>query len=87
MELAVVLLKKFNRKSSEKCIYVTYVINTYNRFIVKVKVEVDSMLKVLSATQPNFILCLQPHNMSGLSELFRRNPAPALDQKLLRDQV
>ena len=54
---------------------------------VKVKVEVDSMLKVLSGTQPNFIVCLQPHNMSGLCELFTRNVAKTLDQKLLRDQV
>ena len=67
--------------------YLRHIRHKYNRFIVKVKVEVDSMLKVLSATQPNFILCLQPHNMSGLSELFRRPTAPALDQKLLRDQV
>ena len=71
-------------------IYVLCTYNLRNIFItvnLKVKVEVDSMMKVLSNTQPNFIICLQPHNMSGLCELFRRNPAPALDQKLLRDQV
>lgn len=51
------------------------------------KVEVDSILQVLSGTQPTFLLCLQPHSMAGLSELLRRNPALSLDQKLLRDQV
>ena len=55
--------------------------------VVQVKVQVDTILKVLAGTKVTFIVCLQPHPLAGLCELFRKSPGRNLNQKLLRDQV
>jgi len=54
---------------------------------LQVKVQVDTMMKVLSGTKVNFIVCMQPHHLAGLCELFRKSPGRNLNQKLLRDQL
>jgi myosin-18 len=54
---------------------------------LQVKVQVDTIMKVLTGTKVNFIVCMQPHNLAGLCELFRKSPGRNLNQKLLRDQL
>ena len=54
---------------------------------LQVKVQVEAIIKVLSRTNINFVMCLQPHKLAGLCELFRKNPGRNLNQKLVRDQV
>ena len=54
---------------------------------IQVKVQVDTIMKVLTATKVTFIVCMQPHQLAGLCELFRKSPGRNLNQKLLRDQV
>jgi len=54
---------------------------------LQVKVQIDTILRVISKTQLNFVLCIQPHHLSGLCELFREAPGQHLSQKLLRDQL
>jgi len=54
---------------------------------LQVKVQVDTILKVLAGTKVTFIVCLQPHHLAGLCELFRKSPGRNLNQKLLRDQL
>ena len=49
--------------------------------------QVDALLKVLANAKPSFLLCLLPHPLAGLCELFRRSPGRALNQRLLREQV
>lgn len=54
---------------------------------LQVKVQVDTIMKMLSGTKATFIVCVQPHNLAGLCELFRKSPGRNLNQKLLRDQL
>jgi len=54
---------------------------------LQVKVQVDTIMKVLAGTKVNFIVCMQPHHLAGLCELFRKSPGRNLNQKLLRDQL
>ena len=51
------------------------------------KVQVEAIIRVLSKTNINFVMCLQPHKLAGLCELFRKSPGRNLNQKLVRDQV
>ena len=53
----------------------------------QVKVQVDTIIKVLAASSLHWVVCLQPHPLAGLCELFRRPPGRSVSQKLLRDQV
>jgi len=54
---------------------------------LQVKVQVDTIMKVLTGTKVTFIVCMQPHQLAGLCELFRKSPGRNLNQKLLRDQL
>jgi len=54
---------------------------------LQVKVQVDTIMKVLTGTKVTFIVCMQPHHLAGLCELFRKSPGRNLNQKLLRDQL
>jgi len=54
---------------------------------LQVKVQVDTIMRVLTGTKVNFIVCMQPHHLAGLCELFRKSPGRNLNQKLLRDQL
>jgi len=54
---------------------------------LQVKVQVDTIIKVLTGTKLTFIVCMQPHHLAGLCELFRKSPGRNLNQKLLRDQL
>ena len=49
--------------------------------------QVDTIIKVLAASSLHWVVCLQPHPLAGLCELFRRPPGRSVSQKLLRDQV
>ena len=53
----------------------------------QVKVQVDTIVRVLAASSLHWVVCLQPHPLAGLCELFRRPPGRSASQKLLRDQV
>ena len=61
--------------------------NLTNVSHLQVKVQVEAIIKVLSRTNINFVMCLQPHKLAGLCELFRKHPGRNLNQKLVRDQV
>eukprot|EP00092_Neocalanus_flemingeri_P063998 GFUD01077554.1.p1 GENE.GFUD01077554.1~~GFUD01077554.1.p1 ORF type:complete len:1054 (-),score=370.42 GFUD01077554.1:113-3274(-) len=54
---------------------------------LQVKVQVDTIMKVLAGTKVTFMVCMQPHHLAGLCELFRKSPGRNLNQKLLRDQL
>jgi len=54
---------------------------------LQVKVQVDAIIRLLMNTKISFVLCLQPHNLSGLCELFRKGPGKNLNQRLLREQM
>lgn len=54
---------------------------------LQVKVQIDTIVRVLSNTKLNFVVCFQPHHLSGLCELFRKAPGRSISQRLLRDQL
>ena len=59
----------------------------YELKLIKVLVQVDAIVKLLSTTELSFVFCVLPHNLAGLCELFKKPPGKKLNQKLVRDQV
>ena len=49
--------------------------------------QVDTIVKVLTNSQLNFVICIQPHKFSGLCELFKNTPSQPVSQKLVRTQL